>query len=97
MVIDPARWFIALPEDMKGLAGALRPACLAQDFPEPLVATTVKAALRISRDKAAPASVLSKPVALLVREALQDLATNQWTLATVLIVGRNLLAWHMIG
>jgi hypothetical protein len=81
MALKPTRCIIHLPNHMHGLASALGNAPAgARVIPEPLVTTTVKTALRIARDKAAPSQVLPRHTAWLVREAMNALARNQWKL-----------------
>ena len=85
MPIEPTRCFVQLPHRIHGLANALGGVSVGtRPLPEPLVTTTVKAALRISRDKVPPAQALSRHTAWLVREATEALAKNQWQLALLL-------------
>jgi hypothetical protein len=84
MALKPTRCIIHLPNRMHALASALGDAPAGAGVPEPLVITTVEAALRIAKDKATPSQVVSRQTAWLVREATKALAPNQWQLAMML-------------
>jgi hypothetical protein len=60
-------------------------------LPEPLVASTVTAALRISRDRAALADALPYRTARLVRHALTALASNHWSLILAIALASTLV------
>jgi hypothetical protein len=66
MALKSTRCFIQLPANMTLTLG--------KEPSEPLVASTVAAALRITRDRAALAHVLPHWTAWLVRETLTSLA-----------------------
>lgn len=58
----------------------------APELAELLVASTVRAAVRVGRDRLPPALVLSRRAAQLVTEVLQAMHDGQWKLLVGLLV-----------
>jgi hypothetical protein len=91
MPLKPTRCFVKLPAVLRLPLNSKDACSTGRPLPERLIASTVTAALRISRDETALAHALPHQAAWLARHALAALASNRWRLVLAIAMASALV------